>query len=59
MIAGGVVRLLEYQLEAGSPLTATTLGGLHLPRGSLIVAVKRSARMFVPRGATQLQPATR
>ena len=43
VIAGGVVRLLEYKLEAGSPLIATTLGGLHLPRGSLIVAVKRSA----------------
>lgn len=56
VIAGGVVRLLEYKLDAGSPLTATTLGGLHLPRGSLIVAVKRSDRMFVPRGATQLQP---
>ncbi len=55
VIAGGVVRLLEYRLEAGSPLIATTLGGLHLPRGSLIVAVKRSGRMFVPRGATQLQ----
>jgi trk system potassium uptake protein TrkA len=55
VIAGGVVRLLEYRLEAGSPLIAATLGGLHLPRGSLIVAVKRGGRMFVPRGATQLQ----
>jgi len=55
VFAGGIVRLLEYRLEAGSPLTATILGSLHLPRGSLIVAVKRGGRIFVPRGTTQLQ----
>jgi trk system potassium uptake protein TrkA len=57
VFAGGIVRLLEYRLAADSPLTATTLGALHLPRGSLIVAVKRSGQIFVPRGTTQLQPA--
>ncbi|HQZ38247.1 MAG: Trk system potassium transporter TrkA [Acidobacteria bacterium] len=57
VFAGGIVRLLEYRLAAGSPLTATTLGGLRLPRGSLIVAVKRAGRIFVPRGSTRLQAA--
>ena len=57
VFAGGIVRLLEYRLEEGSPLVATTLGGLHLPRGSLIVAVKRAGRIFVPRGTTRLQAA--
>jgi len=52
--AGGIVRLLEYRLEAGSRLTAAPLGALHLPRGSLIVAVKRGGRLFVPRGTTHL-----
>ena len=53
--AGGVMRLLEYRLGAGSPLTASSLSGLHLPRGALIVAVKRAGRIFVPRGTTELQ----
>jgi trk system potassium uptake protein TrkA len=52
--AGGKIRLLEYKLEADSPLTAASLGQLRLPRGALIVAVKRGPRLFVPRGATQL-----
>ncbi len=51
---GGVVRLLEYRLEAGSSLVSGPLRGLHIPRGSLIVAVKRDGRIFVPRGDTQL-----
>jgi trk system potassium uptake protein TrkA len=56
VFAGGVVRLLEYRLAAGSPLTRAPLGRLHLPRGSLIVAVKRAGRIFVPRGLTELAP---
>ena len=52
--AGGLVRLLEYRLEADSPMTAVPLGQLHLPRGVLIVAVKRGGSLFVPRGGTQL-----
>jgi trk system potassium uptake protein TrkA len=55
VFAGGVVRLLEYRLDGTSPLTGVTLGALHLPRGSLVVAVKRAGRIFVPRGATTLQ----
>ncbi|MGD9905269.1 MAG: Trk system potassium transporter TrkA [Vicinamibacterales bacterium] len=53
--AGGIMRLLEYRLDDGSPLTAVPLSGLHLPRGALIVAVKRADRIFVPRGTTHLQ----
>ena len=52
--AGGQVRLLEYKLGPGSPLVSASLGQLHLPRGALIVAVKREGRLFVPRGATEL-----
>ncbi len=57
VFAGGVVRLLEYRLDSGSALLAAPVGGLHLPRGSLIVAVKRGGELFVPRGATQLAAA--
>jgi trk system potassium uptake protein TrkA len=55
VFAGGVVRLLEYKLESSSPLLSAPVGALHLPRGSLIVAVKRAGKLFVPRGATQLE----
>ena len=51
--AGGAIRLLEYRLDDESPLIAKPLGQLGLPRGSLIVAVKRAGALFVPRGNTQ------
>lgn len=55
IFAGGRIRLLEYRLDATSALIAAPLGQLHLPRGSLIVAVKRGGTIFVPRGQTQFQ----
>ena len=55
IFAGGRIRLLEYKLDASSQLITVPLGQLHLPRGSLIVAVKRGGALFVPRGQTQLQ----
>ena len=52
--AGGRVRLLEYRLEAGSPLTTGPIARLHLPHGALIVAVKRREAIEIPRGDTRL-----
>ena len=54
--ADGLIRLLEYRLDATSSLINVPLGQLHLPRGSLVVAVKRGGTLFVPRGNTQLAP---
>ena len=54
IFAGGRIRLLEYKLDAASRLITVPLGQLHLPRGSLIVAVKRAGSLFVPRGNTHL-----
>ena len=51
---GGRVRLLEYRLEAGSPLARAPLAALKLPAGSLAVAVKRGDAFLIPRGKTQL-----
>jgi trk system potassium uptake protein TrkA len=51
---GGRVRLLEYRLEAGSPLARAPLAALKLPAGSLAVAVKRADAFLIPRGKTQL-----
>jgi trk system potassium uptake protein TrkA len=54
--ADGRIQLVEYRLRPGSSLTAAPVADLHLPHGALIVAVKRGARFFIPRGRTQLSP---
>jgi trk system potassium uptake protein TrkA len=52
--AGGAIRLLEYRLTAQSPLTQAAVADLHLPRGSLIIAVRRADTFFIPQGDTRL-----
>jgi trk system potassium uptake protein TrkA len=52
--AGGAVRLLEYRLVEGSRLTVGRVADLHLPEGSLLVAVRRGEHFFIPRGDSQL-----
>jgi trk system potassium uptake protein TrkA len=54
VFADGRIRLLEYRLETGSPLTAGPIAGLQLPHGALIVAVKRRDAIEIPRGDTRL-----
>ena len=54
VFAGGAVRLLEYRLESDSPLIEQSLTRLNLPRGSLVVAVRRGDTFFIPRGDTRL-----
>jgi trk system potassium uptake protein TrkA len=54
VFAEGAVRLLEYRLETGSPLIAERVADLHLPHGSLLVAVRRGDEFFIPRGETRL-----
>ena len=50
----GRVRLLGYRLEEGSPLCAARLASLGLPRGALVVSMKRGEQFLVPRGDTRL-----
>jgi trk system potassium uptake protein len=52
--AGGAVRLLEYRLAEDSELTRGTLAEIRLPEGSLLVAVRRGERFFIPRGDSRL-----
>ena len=52
--AGGAIRLLEYRLDARSPLTACPVAELHLPHGSLLVAVRRDDTFFIPHGDSRL-----
>jgi len=53
--AHGRVALLEYRLEAGSPLLASPLASVALPAGVLIVAKRRDDRVVIPDGTTRLQ----
>ena len=53
--AQGRVALLEYRLEAGSPLLASPLASVALPAGVLIVAKRRDDRVVIPDGTTRLQ----
>ena len=52
--ADGAIRLVEYRLEAGSPLAGRCIASLHLPHSSLIVAVRRGEDFFIPRGTSEL-----
>lgn len=54
VFAGGRVRLLEYRLQPDSRLTAGPLKSLRIPRGALIVALKRRDAIEIPRGDTRL-----
>ena len=56
VFAGGRIRLLEFRLDAASPLTAVPLAGLQLPRAALVVAVMRRNIVEIPRGDTRLSP---
>lgn len=52
--ADGAIRLVEYRLERESPFIGR-VSNLHLPRNSLIVAVRRQDEFFIPRGASALE----
>ena len=52
--ADGAVRLVEYRLDPGSALAGRRIADLHLPHGSLVVAVRRGDSFFIPRGDSAL-----
>ena len=52
--AEGAVRLVEYRLDPGSAFAGHRIADLHLPHGSLIVAVRRDDSFFIPRGDSEL-----
>ena len=52
--ADGAIQLIEYRLEADSALVNRKIADLHLPHGSLIVAVRRGDSVFIPRGDSEL-----
>ena len=52
--ADGAIQLIEYRLQAASALAGRPIADLHLPHGSLIVAVRRGDSLFIPRGNSEL-----
>jgi len=56
VFAEGRIRLLEFRLAVGSPLTAAPLAALQVPRRALVVAVKHLDTIEIPRGGTRLNP---
>ncbi|HXH24943.1 MAG TPA: Trk system potassium transporter TrkA [Vicinamibacterales bacterium] len=57
--ADGAIRMFEYLLEAGSGVVNRRIADLHLPHGSLVVAVRRGDSVFIPRGDSVLLPGDR
>jgi trk system potassium uptake protein len=52
--ADGRISLIEYRVAAQSPLATGPLATLDLPRGVLVVAVRRGERFLIPHGDTRL-----
>ncbi len=50
----GAIQMVEYRLDDGSALPGRRIAELHLPHGSLIVAVRRGDSVFIPRGESTL-----
>ena len=50
----GAVQMVEYRLDPVSALPGRRIAELHLPHGSLIVAVRRGDSVFIPRGESTL-----
>ena len=52
--ADGAIRIVEYRIEATSSVVDAPIAALHLPHGSLVVAVRRGESVFIPRGDSVL-----
>ena len=52
--AGGRIELLEYRLDAASPLVGPPVASLDLPAGVVIIAVNHEHSTAIPRGQTRL-----
>ncbi len=55
VFADGRVVLLRYAVEEGAPITSAPLKKQRLPKGALLVMVRRGEKMIVPEGSTRIQ----
>ncbi len=56
MFAGGRIELLEFRLDADSPVVGRAVASLSLPAGVVIVALKHEHSTSIPHGQTVLEP---
>src|SRR5688572_9711688 len=56
VFADGAINLLEYRLDGRAAVVNQRIADLHLPHGSLVVAVRRGESFFIPRGDSVLLP---
>lgn len=54
VFAEGTIHLLEYRLDPEASIVGRRIADLHLPHGSLVVAVRRGDAFFIPRGDSVL-----
>lgn len=55
MFADGRVMLLRYGVEEGAPITKGPIRALTLPKGVVLVTIRRGEELILPRGDTQLR----
>jgi trk system potassium uptake protein TrkA len=53
------VEIVEVEATRGSRLTAGPLMEIKLPRGVLVVALRREDRLLVPQGSDRVEPGDR
>jgi CIC family chloride channel protein len=53
------IQAVVFMLRAGSPWAGKRVAELHLPSGSLLVAVERAGQSVLPRGSTALEAGDR
>ena len=56
LFAGGRIELLEFRLDADSPVVGREVASLALPSGVVIIALKHEHSTSIPRGQTVLEP---
>ena len=56
MFAGGRIELLEFRLDADSPVVGRAVAALSLPAGVVIIALKHEHSTSIPHGQTVLEP---
>jgi len=58
-LLGDRVEMIEAEVGRGSPVCQASIEKLPLPRGALVIAVRRGTRLLVPRGQDRIEPGDR
>jgi len=58
-LLGDRVEMIEAEVGRGSPVCRAVIEKLALPRGALVIAVRRGTKLLVPRGQDKIEPGDR